>query len=117
MANPFQSASSLISKEAQLQSSDFKSRVFKYYCSPPPPPGLQQLPSQAYVADGKMTCMVSKLRLSSNLVEAAHILPKASAQWGNCALGVCDVWDERNGLLWAEPFEKVMPGASATHLW
>ncbi|KAL0036171.1 hypothetical protein WJX79_006766 [Trebouxia sp. C0005] len=33
-------------------------------------------------------------------------LSKASAQWGNCALGVSDVWDERNGLLWAEPFEK-----------
>ncbi|KAL0020770.1 hypothetical protein WJX77_012050 [Trebouxia sp. C0004] len=50
--------------------------------------------------------MVSKLRLGSNLVEAAHILPKASAQCGNCALGISDVWDERNGLLWAEPFEK-----------
>ncbi|DBA71869.1 TPA: hypothetical protein ACH3X2_010918 [Trebouxia sp. C0005] len=106
MANPFQSASSLTSKEAQLQASDFKSRVFKYYFSPPPPPELQHLPSQAYFAGGKMTCMVSKLSLSSNLVEAAHILPKASAQWGNCALGVSDVWDERNGLLWAEPFEK-----------
>ncbi|DBA70039.1 TPA: hypothetical protein ACH3X2_012290 [Trebouxia sp. C0005] len=80
MANPFQSASSLTSVEAQQQASDFKSRVFKYYFSPPPPHGLQQLPSQAYVASGKMTCMVSKLRLSSNLVEAAHILPKASAQ-------------------------------------
>jgi len=22
-------------------------------------------------------------------------------------LGIDDVWDERNGLLWAEPFEKV----------
>lgn len=31
----------------------------------------------------------------------------ACLQWGNCALGVSDVWDERNGLLWAEPFEKV----------
>lgn len=28
-------------------------------------------------------------------------------QWGNCVLGITDVWDERNGLLWAEPFEKV----------
>ncbi|KAL0020513.1 hypothetical protein WJX79_006681 [Trebouxia sp. C0005] len=37
---------------------------------------------------------------------AAHILPKASAQWGKCALGIADVWDERNGLLWAEPFAK-----------
>ena len=80
MANPFQSASSLTSKEAELQASDFKSRVFKYYFLPPPPPGLQQLPSHAYVAGGKMTCMVSKLRLSSNLVEATHILPKALAQ-------------------------------------
>jgi len=40
------------------------------------------------------------------LVEAAHVLPTASAQWGNCVLGISDVWDERNGLLWAEPFEK-----------
>jgi hypothetical protein len=22
-------------------------------------------------------------------------------------LGIADVWDERNGLLWAQPFEKV----------
>ncbi|DBA74808.1 TPA: hypothetical protein ACH3X2_009329 [Trebouxia sp. C0005] len=80
MANPFQSTSSLTSVEAQQQASDFKSRVFKYYFSPQPPLGLQQLPSQAYVASGKMTCMVSKLKLSSNLVKAAHILPKASAQ-------------------------------------
>ena len=31
----------------------------------------------------------------------------ASLQWGNYALAIPDVWDERNGLLWAEPFEKV----------
>ena len=36
-----------------------------------------------------------------------HTLTLACLQWGNCALGVSDVWDERNGLLWAEPFEKV----------
>ena len=80
MANPFQSASSLTSTEAQLQASDFKLRVFKYYFLPPAPPGLQQLPSPAYVPGDKMTCMVSKLMLNSNLVEAAQILPKASAQ-------------------------------------
>ncbi len=28
-------------------------------------------------------------------------------QWGNCTLGISDVWDERNGLLWAQPFEIV----------
>ncbi len=80
MSNPFKSASSLTSTEAQLQASDFKSRLLKYYFSPLPPPGLQQLPSQAYGAVSKMTCMVSKLVLSSNLVEASQILPKASAQ-------------------------------------
>lgn len=80
MSNPFQSESSLTSEEAQLQASDFKSRLLKYYFSPLPPPGLRQLPSQAYGAVSKMTCMVSKLVLSSNLVEASQILPKASAQ-------------------------------------
>ena len=34
-------------------------------------------------------------------------LTHACLQWGKCALGIADVWDERNGLLWAEPFEKV----------
>ena len=80
VANPFHSASSLTSQEAEVQASDFKLRVFKYYFLPPPPPGLQQLPSHAYVPGGKMTCMVSKLRLSSNLVEAANILPKAQVK-------------------------------------
>ncbi len=80
MSNPFKSASSLTSTEAQLQASDFKSRLFNYYFSPPPPPGLQQLPSQAHHFVGRMTCMVSKLVLSRNFVEAAHIVPKASAQ-------------------------------------
>lgn len=75
MSNPFQSESSLTSEEAQLQASDFKSRLLKYYFSPLPPPGLRQLPSQAYGAVSKMTCMVSKLVLSSNLVEASQILP------------------------------------------
>ncbi|KAL0041021.1 hypothetical protein WJX77_002384 [Trebouxia sp. C0004] len=40
------------------------------------------------------------------VIVSAHNLPKASAQWGKYALGVSDVWDECNGLLRAQPFEK-----------
>ncbi|DBA73341.1 TPA: hypothetical protein ACH3X1_011388 [Trebouxia sp. C0004] len=47
-----------------------------------------------------------KLLLSSAVIVSAHNLPKASAQWGKYALGVSDVWDECNGLLRAQPFEK-----------
>ena len=36
-----------------------------------------------------------------------HIHTFVHVQWGACALGIIDVWDVRNGLLWAEPFEKV----------
>ena len=79
LSNPFQSASSLSSEEAQLQASDFKSRLFKYYFLPQPPPGLQLLSSQAHLPVNKMTCMVSKLMLSRDMIVAAHILPKASA--------------------------------------
>ena len=35
-----------------------------------------------------------------------HIHTFVHVQWGACALGITDVWDV-NGLLWAEPFEKV----------
>ncbi|DBA79686.1 TPA: hypothetical protein ACH3X1_008359 [Trebouxia sp. C0004] len=61
-----------------------------------------------------MQCMISKLWLDSKIVEAAHIVPKGtnSSRWGDCVLGIDNVWDERNGLLWAEPFEKVNQGAS-----
>ncbi|DBA90106.1 TPA: hypothetical protein ACH3X1_003424 [Trebouxia sp. C0004] len=103
MSNPFQSASSLSSKQAEAQASDFKARLLQYYFTLPHPPGLLLPQAQAHLT---FQCMVSKLCLSSNLIEAAHIVPKASAQWGACALGLTDIWDERNGLLWAEPFEK-----------
>ena len=36
-----------------------------------------------------------------------HIHTFVHVQWGACALGIIDVWDMRNGLLWGEPFEKV----------
>ena len=36
-----------------------------------------------------------------------HIHTFVHVQWGACALGITDIWDVRNGLLWAEPFEKV----------
>ncbi|KAL3144235.1 hypothetical protein ABBQ32_004013 [Trebouxia sp. C0010 RCD-2024] len=103
MSNPFQSGSSLTSKQAEAQACDFKARLLHYYFSIPPPPGLQLPQPQAHQ---KLQCMVSRLHLKSKLIEAVHILPKASAQWGACALGITDVWDVRNGLLWAEPFEK-----------
>ncbi|KAL0019912.1 hypothetical protein WJX77_007580 [Trebouxia sp. C0004] len=77
--------------------------LHQYYFTLPHPPGLLLPQAQAHLT---FQCMVSKLCLSSNLIEAAHIVPKASAQWGACALGLTDIWDERNGLLWAEPFEK-----------
>ena len=79
MSNPFQSASSLTSTEATVQASDFKSKLLQYYFAPRPPPGLLLLSSQVQQSYSKMTCMVSKLVLSSDLIEAAHILPKASS--------------------------------------
>ena len=36
-----------------------------------------------------------------------HVYMNVDLQWGACTLGLTDIWDERNGLLWAEPFEKV----------
>ena len=77
MSNPFQSASSLTSKQAEAQASDFKARLLHYYFSILPPPGLQLPQPQAHQ---KWHCMVSRLHLNSKLIEAAHILPKASAQ-------------------------------------
>ena len=77
MSNPFQSASSLTSKQAEAQASDFKARLLHYYFSIPPPPGLQLPQPQAHQ---KWHCMVSRLHLNSKLIEAANILPKASAQ-------------------------------------
>ena len=77
MSNPFQSESSLTSQQAEAQASDFKARLLHYYFSVPPAPGLQLPQSQAHQ---KWHCMVSRLNLKSNLIEAAHILPKASAQ-------------------------------------
>ena len=77
MSNPFQSASSLSSKHAEAQASDFKARLLQYYFTLPNPPGLLLPQAQAHLT---LQCMVSKLCLSSNLIEAAHIVPKASAQ-------------------------------------
>lgn len=134
-SDPFQSVSSLSNAEGRTTAYDFKSRLLLYYFNqhcPRLPPGLAQgqpLPSF------RMQCMISKLWLDSKIVEAAHIVPKATnssrvsfvltwklkqrdvyrslyLQWGNCVLGIDNVWDERNGLLWAEPFEKVNQEAS-----
>ena len=77
MSNPFQSASGLTSKQDEAQASDFEARLLHYYFSIPPPPGLQLPQPQAHQ---KLQCMVSLLHLTSKLIEAAHILPKAAAQ-------------------------------------
>ena len=131
-SNPFQSGSSLSNLEARQKALDFKLRLLVYYFNQSPPgrrpPGLPVSQDIQPLQGFTMQCMVSKLSLDSNIVTAAHILPKASSrvsfvlylwyateryvtltclQWGDCVLGIDDVWDERNGLLWAEPFEKV----------
>ena len=36
-----------------------------------------------------------------------HIHTFVHVQWGACVLGIIDVWDVQNGLLWAEPFGMV----------
>ena len=77
LLNPFQSASSLTSEQAEATRVDFKARLQQYYLSIPPPPGLQ-LPQEQ--AQQQCQCMVSRLYLKSNLIEAAHIVPKASDQ-------------------------------------
>jgi hypothetical protein len=82
-SNPFQSAPSLSNHEAKLKAQDFKSRLLLYYFNqrpPGPPPGLP-VPQQAqHLPTFPMQCMVSKLLLDSSIVEAAHILPKASSR-------------------------------------
>ncbi|DBA81581.1 TPA: hypothetical protein ACH3X1_007351 [Trebouxia sp. C0004] len=106
--DPFQSVSSLSNAEGKMTAYDFKIRLLLYYFNqhcPRLPPGLAQgQPLRSF----RMQCMISKLWLDSKIVEAAHIVPKAtfSSRWGNYVLGIENVWDERNGLLWAEPFEK-----------
>lgn len=83
-SNPFQSGSSLSNLEARQKALDFKLRLLVYYFnqSPPgrPPPGLP-VPQDTQPLQGfTMQCMVSKLSLDSNIVTAAHILPKASSR-------------------------------------
>ncbi|DBA69913.1 TPA: hypothetical protein ACH3X2_012410 [Trebouxia sp. C0005] len=107
-SDPFQSVSSFSNAEAKEIAYDFKLRLLIYYFNqhrPRLPPGLAQgepLPSF------NMQCMISKLWLERNIIEAAHIVSNAtnSSRWGDCVLGINNVWDERNGLLWAQPFAK-----------
>ena len=79
VSDPFQSVSSVSNAEAKKTAYDFKSRLLLYYFNqhrPRLPPGLaaqnQPLPSF------RMQCMISQLWLDSNIVEAAHIVPKAT---------------------------------------
>ena len=83
-SNPFQSAPSLSNHEAKQKAFDFKLRLLVYYFNvqPPglPPPGLP-IPQQVqHPPSFTMQCMISKLFLDSSIVEAAHILPKASSR-------------------------------------
>jgi len=77
-SDPFQSVSSLSNAQSKMTAYDFKSRLLLYYFNqhcPRLPPGLAQgqpLPSF------RMQCMISKLRLDSKIVQAAHIVPKAT---------------------------------------
>lgn len=73
--NPFQSATSASHAEGSKDAhASFKVQLLDYYFRPRLPPGViapdQDLPS-------KMQCMISRLILDTNIVEAAHIVPKA----------------------------------------
>lgn len=78
VSDPFQSKSSLSNADNRTTAYDFKSRLLLYYFNqhyPRLPPGLAQgQPLQSF----RMQCMISKLWLDSKIVEAAHIVPKAT---------------------------------------
>ncbi len=78
-SNPFQSAPSLSNHGAKLKAHDFKSRLLLYHFNMRPPGPLPGLPGH-HLPTFIMQCMVSKLLLESSIVEAAHILPKASSR-------------------------------------
>ena len=81
-SNPFQSASSLSNEENKQKANDFKTSLLLYYFNQRPPgptPGLLVQQPQ-HMPMFTIQCMVSQLVLDSNIVEAAHILPKASAK-------------------------------------
>ena len=63
MSNPFQSASSLTSKQAEAQASDFKARLLHYYFLIPPKPGLQlphcYIPSCSYLWKASAMCVLT----------------------------------------------------------
>lgn len=77
-SDPFQSVSSFSNAEAKEIAYDFKLRLLIYYFNqhrPRLPPGLAQgepLPSF------NMQCMISKLWLERNIIEAAHIVSNAT---------------------------------------
>lgn len=43
----------------------------------------------------------------TNLPARHNTLILVCVHWGKHLLVLSDVWDERNGLLWAQPFDKV----------
>lgn len=78
-ANPFQSVTSASHAEGKEDARKFKCQLLQYYFRPRLPPGLST-PNQDLAAQdlpSKMQCMISRLTLDTNIVEAAHIVPKA----------------------------------------
>ena len=92
-SNPFQSASGLSNLEAKQKAFGFKLKLLVYYFDrrPPglPPPGLPSPPHAQPLPSFTMQCMISKLSLDSSIVEAAHILPKASSRVSCVSYRVC----------------------------
>ena len=92
-SNPFQSASGLSNLEAKQKAFGFKLKLLVYYfnrCPPGlPPPGLPSAPQAQPLPSFTMQCMISKLSLDSSIVEAAHILPKASSRVSCVSYRVC----------------------------
>ena len=56
--------------------------------------------------NGKITCFVTQALLSSPLISAGHIISRKNATRGQKMLGISDIDDSRNGVLWCEAIER-----------
>ena len=117
------SASENSKKRKQEQQSAFQLQLYNYYVD-----------RHASAMPSRIQCMITGQNLDCDLVTAAHLFPKArhlvrvstSCVWLNLGvllltqdvklvfpqnaaltLNIADVWHVRNGLLWANPWEKV----------